>query len=331
LGGLLESRKDALHPTYRGEIDSDARAIVPGVFDAGGRRLMQFMGESAHGPRTDDRERDRVTIVLSRVSPDDHGARAHQEALQRALFDAKLDFVLVDPVYDQYEPDPQIAYLRGIKGDLVFMGWHFPRALKWTLARHDIEVNGEHRNLHLLDVREMAAREVIERVVGWIGDRPTTPAARAGMAADGGAVVSAHEEGEVESRWYPVVDHERCTNCMECLDFCLFGVYGVDHEEQLRVVQPDECRADCPACSRVCPAGAIIFPAYRTNPSIAGGDESGESPGVPKLDLSKIFGKPKARHLAALERDRELNRNGRKPAGAEKMDRLADDFDKVEI
>src|SRR5262249_29358330 len=25
-------------------------------------------------------------------------------------------------------------------------------------------------------------------------------------------------------RWYPVIDYSRCTNCMECLDFCLFGV-----------------------------------------------------------------------------------------------------------
>ena len=31
-----------------------------------------------------------------------------------------------------------------------------------------------------------------------------------------------------ERRWYPVIDYSRCTNCMECLDFCLFGVYGVD-------------------------------------------------------------------------------------------------------
>ena len=26
-------------------------------------------------------------------------------------------------------------------------------------------------------------------------------------------------------RWYPVIDYSRCTNCMECIDFCLFGVY----------------------------------------------------------------------------------------------------------
>src|SRR5207302_575815 len=33
-------------------------------------------------------------------------------------------------------------------------------------------------------------------------------------------------------RWYPVIDYSRCTNCMECIDFCLFGVYGVDAGER---------------------------------------------------------------------------------------------------
>src|SRR5262245_39719349 len=35
-----------------------------------------------------------------------------------------------------------------------------------------------------------------------------------------------------ENRWYPVIDYNRCTNCLECIDFCLFGVYGIDHRER---------------------------------------------------------------------------------------------------
>ena len=27
--------------------------------------------------------------------------------------------------------------------------------------------------------------------------------------------------------WFPVIDYDRCTNCMQCLTFCLFDVYGV--------------------------------------------------------------------------------------------------------
>src|SRR5262245_42667283 len=30
-------------------------------------------------------------------------------------------------------------------------------------------------------------------------------------------------EEETDRRWYPVIDFSRCTNCLECLDFCLFG------------------------------------------------------------------------------------------------------------
>ncbi|MEM9803556.1 MAG: hypothetical protein AAGA20_24785, partial [Planctomycetota bacterium] len=26
--------------------------------------------------------------------------------------------------------------------------------------------------------------------------------------------------------WFPVIDYDRCTNCMQCLSFCLFDVYS---------------------------------------------------------------------------------------------------------
>src|SRR5262249_47426417 len=67
-----------------------------------------------------------------------------------------------------------------------------------------------------------------------------------------------------ERRWYPVIDYSRCTNCMECLDFCLFGVYGVDALDRLVVENQDNCKRGCPACSRVCPEHAIMFPDYKT-------------------------------------------------------------------
>ena len=28
--------------------------------------------------------------------------------------------------------------------------------------------------------------------------------------------------------WFPVIDYDRCTNCMQCLSFCLFGVYKMN-------------------------------------------------------------------------------------------------------
>jgi NAD-dependent dihydropyrimidine dehydrogenase PreA subunit len=116
-------------------------------------------------------------------------------------------------------------------------------------------------------------------------------------------------------RWYPVIDFSRCTNCMECIDFCLFGVYGVDTIETIVVEQPDNCRKGCPACSRVCPQNAIIFPQHKT-PAIAGAPVD---TGGMKIDLSKLFGAPDegedAVAVAARERDEQLILAGREAVG----------------
>jgi NAD-dependent dihydropyrimidine dehydrogenase PreA subunit len=123
-------------------------------------------------------------------------------------------------------------------------------------------------------------------------------------------------EEDAGRRWYPVIDYSRCTNCMECIDFCLFGVYGVDSVETILVEQPDNCRKGCPACSRVCPENAIIFPQHKT-PTIAGAPVVA---GSLKIDLSKLFGAPDtgetAEQAAIRERDEQLLLAGREAVGA---------------
>jgi ferredoxin len=101
---------------------------------------------------------------------------------------------------------------------------------------------------------------------------------------------------------------------MECIDFCLFGVYGVDRAETILVEQPDNCRKGCPACSRVCPENAIIFPQHKT-PAIAG---SAEAAGGLKIDLSALFGGgtgQDALTTAVAERDEQLVLAGRDAVG----------------
>ena len=66
--------------------------------------------------------------------------------------------------------------------------------------------------------------------------------------------------------WFPVIDYSRCTNCMQCLSFCLFDVYGVSAESKIQVQNQSNCKTECPACSRVCPEVAIMFPKYRHGP-----------------------------------------------------------------
>jgi MinD superfamily P-loop ATPase len=116
---------------------------------------------------------------------------------------------------------------------------------------------------------------------------------------------------------------------MECIDFCLFGVYGVDTVETIVVEQPDNCRKGCPACSRVCPQNAIIFPQHKT-PAIAGAPVD---TGGLKIDLSKLFGAPDegedAAVVAARERDEQLILAGRQAVGMSQgiSDRLAKQSD----
>ncbi|MHC4467013.1 MAG: 4Fe-4S dicluster domain-containing protein, partial [Planctomycetota bacterium] len=68
-----------------------------------------------------------------------------------------------------------------------------------------------------------------------------------------------------------VIDYDRCKNCMQCLNFCLFGVYELSDDGKVEVVKPTGCKTNCPACARVCPHKAIIFPKYTESP--INGDE----------------------------------------------------------
>jgi Pyruvate/2-oxoacid:ferredoxin oxidoreductase delta subunit len=91
--------------------------------------------------------------------------------------------------------------------------------------------------------------------------------------------------------WFPVIDYDRCTNCMQCLSFCLFGVYGVDGEKRIQVQNNDNCKTNCPACSRVCPEAAIMFPKYKAGP--INGDVVSDSDlnrEKMKIDISALLG-----------------------------------------
>lgn len=145
-------------------------------------------------------------------------------------------------------------------------------------------------------------------------------------------------------RWYPVIDYSRCTNCLECLDFCLFGVYDVNKLDQITVQNQDNCKKGCPACSRVCPEQAIMFPEYKTA-AIAGAPVGAIS--NLKIDLTKLFGGDvkDALAMAVEERDKELVADGRNAVGMsvgipkrqgdlssepkDDLDKLMDDLDNL--
>jgi len=116
--------------------------------------------------------------------------------------------------------------------------------------------------------------------------------------------------------WFPVIDYKRCTNCMQCLSFCLFDVYGVSGDGKIQVQNQSNCKTDCPACSRVCPEVAILFPKYRHGP-IHGGEVNTDDVRREsmKVDISALLGgdiysalrdrSAKAKSRFSKERDEE--------------------------
>jgi NAD-dependent dihydropyrimidine dehydrogenase PreA subunit len=199
------------------------------------------------------------------------------------------------------------------------------------------------RSIHCIDLKVSDDRDAlvaeIRRIVG--GESAPKDDVRSGagdgsLPIVGGKLVQVDEQ--TSRRWYPVIDFSRCTNCMECVDFCLFGVYGVDGTESILVEQPDNCRKGCPACSRVCPENAIIFPQHKA-PAIAGASVEGDE-GF-KIDLSQLFGAPSSDEdpiqTAARERDEQLLLAGREAVGIDdqlkkrQADRVARPKDQLDL
>jgi NAD-dependent dihydropyrimidine dehydrogenase PreA subunit len=108
--------------------------------------------------------------------------------------------------------------------------------------------------------------------------------------------------------WFPVIDYSRCTNCMQCLSFCLFDVYGVSQDRKIQVQNQSNCKTDCPACSRVCPEVAIMFPKYRHGPingeEIKADDVRREAM---KVDISALLGGD----IYSMLRDRSVKAKSR--------------------
>ncbi|MFM7151433.1 MAG: ferredoxin family protein [Gemmataceae bacterium] len=334
----------------------------------------------------------RLSVVLSQGQGRNPTKRGLEESIAAALLmEPGMELAIVPNLYDLDENHTGRLFLNGVAGDMVVLGWMYPRAGFWLLDRDGVKghftesqiappkddddeeessekeaagptgigaVEVPNRRIYCLDLRDHTDHRVYVEEVKRIfaeckswreasnGSTSSAPATllQIGMAGSTNGFTAEQLLTPPSRRWYPVIDYSRCTNCMECLDFCLFGVYGVDSLERILVENQDSCKKGCPACSRVCPENAIMFPEHKT-PAIAGAPVAAAS-GL-KIDLTKLFGGGDAITIAAQERDAELVKDGREavgmsvgiakrqpstPAGPkDDLDRLVDALDNLEI
>jgi Pyruvate/2-oxoacid:ferredoxin oxidoreductase delta subunit len=295
-----------------------------------------------------------LTVVVSRGQSRAPEKRALENTIVESLAGLPGIVVMSIPhVYDLRPDGETIPQLRDVEGDIALLTWVFPRAARWVMDRHGIsghagevlltdhdddekDENAATNNPltdRVIDSRDLPDRKIFcldlrvsEDPQAFVSELRRIAEAESGelffRPADDLSPIEKIEPLRTDDgttrRWYPVIDYSRCTNCMECIDFCLFGVYGVDGVETILVEQPDNCRKGCPACSRVCPENAIMFPQHKT-PAIAGA-ETDDGTGL-KIDLSLLFGAPDKDEdpiaAAARERDEQLLLAGRAAVGLE--------------
>ncbi len=300
----------------------------------------------------------KLTVVLC----EDRVARPAWPAIERAVADLlaarpDVDLAVLPHLYDLSPEGPGIGYLQAASGDLLVLAWLYPRATFWLLDANGIRgrmsptllfpdeelptpasaaaassENDATRRIWCVDLREYEDLRPllaeIERIIEEATCMPTAEPATAGASGQPGRIADSPRP-----RWYPIVDYDRCGNCLECLNFCLFGVFNVDASGRLVVEVPDACRDGCPACARVCPSGAIMFPQH-ANPAIAGDPRAASE--SRQLDLVQLLGTPAAATQAAAERERALAEKRAeprqaKPPATDGLDKLVSDLDESDL
>lgn len=200
----------------------------------------------------------KVTICAcaSRTFIDKEKIAAIAATMRENGHDVTIEADICRKVMDNSPDMPNIA-------EGIIMACH-PRAVRSLLAWREMEPK------QLIDIRNTDCDRIFSSF--------TPPYPKAKDDSEKAGFLQQIRSFPIESgtdAWYPVIDKTRCTECGKCHDFCLFGVYAIENK-QVKVVQPQNCKNNCPACARMCPSKAIIFPKYEKSP-INGGTEEEET------------------------------------------------------
>ncbi|UCE60705.1 MAG: ferredoxin family protein [Phycisphaerales bacterium] len=188
------------------------------------------------------------------------------------------------------------ALMRFVQADELRIVACHPRAVRWLFHAGNAPLSDQ--GVEVLNMRSQAASEILSKLLRDAGGDADVDGNDSALSRAECAPVQQERKERSDDRsntgewtpWFPVIDYDRCTNCKQCLSFCLFGVFGMDEEDRILVKNPINCKTDCPACSRVCPNVAIMFPKYDRAP--INGDVVNEEDGgrdVVKVDVSGLM------------------------------------------
>ncbi len=212
-----------------------------------------------------------------------------QQSLENALVDGiyarwGLQVLCVPELYDLRPHGRTVGRLRNLSGPVVVLHRFSEKATYWLLQKLDIPgslfslseeggyFDSEHpRPIACISTDSNSEQAILSQLGSVLGYSEFCDAES--LVPPSEKLETVKKRSEVHEpttrRWYPIIDRSRCEACLECLNFCLFGVYSLDEQDMPLVDQPDACRHGCPACSRICPTGAILFPEHE-DPVISG-------------------------------------------------------------
>lgn len=205
-------------------------------------------------------------------------ARAVPEEKTRAVFEGlSRAGISVRPVADlcglAARRDPLLQSFAKQDGATVIACQ--PRAVRWLFHAAGAILADD---AAIWNMRDLGADEIVKSLKDSVNGRPR-----------GREDLQQESDREEWIPWFPVIDYDRCNGCLQCKKFCLFNVFAETDEGGLLVKNPANCKTNCPACARICPDRAIIFPKHESE-TINGSDMVDEEVGEPsRVDLKTLL------------------------------------------
>lgn len=202
-------------------------------------------------PRVCDRWERTVAILFCNCAYKDIIPEETKSAVSSGLADPGVEVLGVPDLCELAAArDPRLQKV--CKGKELTIIACYPRAIRWLLRWAGVDLDTE--GVRVLNMRSSGADEILAQCLpGSAG--PGSGGEFEGLGTRGDWVP-----------WFPIIDYNRCKNCKQCLSFCPFGVYALSEERAVEVRNPRSCKDNCPACARMCPEVAIIFPKVKDTP-----------------------------------------------------------------